>query len=241
MFTPNYIHLKEIKSTNSYLLSLKNAVVFKEGLVITSDFQTSGKGQISKEWESQINKNLLFSILIEANINIENQFDLSILSSLSVVDCLSHFEVKSQIKWPNDILVNKQKVSGILIQNLISKSLISHSIVGVGLNVNQLNFKSYKPEATSLRKVLNKEIDILKVKKVLVSSFQNRLEEYRSNKDIREEYLSKLFNKDKVATFESSNTKFMGIIRGITNEGYLQIETEDSLKEFNLQEVKMLF
>jgi len=75
----------------------------------------------------------------------------------------------------------------------------------------------------------------------LLNALQLRLENYRLNSDLKEEYLSNLFQKDKVATFESNNQKFMGIIRGVTKSGLLQIETKDSIKEFNLQEVKMLF
>jgi BirA family biotin operon repressor/biotin-[acetyl-CoA-carboxylase] ligase len=75
----------------------------------------------------------------------------------------------------------------------------------------------------------------------VLNALQLRLENYRLNSDLKEEYLSNLFLRDKVATFESNNQKFMGIIRRVTKSGLLQIETENSLKEFNLQEVKMLF
>ncbi len=241
MFTHNNIILKQAGSTNSYALELKSTAVFKEGLVVTADFQTGGKGQRGKEWESNRGENLLLSAVIESNISINNQFDLNILSSLAVMDSLKRYDIDSQIKWPNDILVNKCKIAGILIQNLISKNRITHTVIGIGLNINQIEFTKFYPSATSIQKELGSIINISDVKDSLLNALQLRLENYRLNSDLKEEYLSNLFQKDKVATFESNNQKFMGIIRGVTKSGLLQIETENSLKEFNLQEVKMLF
>ena len=222
-------------------MQLKSTAVFKEGLVVTADFQTGGKGQRGKEWESNRGENLLLSAVIESNISIDNQFDLNILSSLAVMDCLKSYDIDSQIKWPNDILVNKCKIAGILIQNLISKNRITHTVIGIGLNINQIEFTKFYPSATSVQKELGATINISDVKDTVLNALQLRLENYRLNSDLKEEYLSNLFQKDKVATFESNNQKFMGIIRGVTKSGLLQIETENSLKEFNLQEVKMLF
>ena len=241
MFTDNNIILKQAGSTNSYALELKSTAVFKEGLVVTADFQTGGKGQRGKDWESNRGENLLLSVVIESNISINNQFDLNILSSLAVMDCLKSYVIDSQIKWPNDILVNKCKIAGILIQNLISKNRITHTVIGIGLNINQIEFTKFYPSATSIQKELGAKINISDVKYSLLNALQLRLENYRLNSDLKEEYLSNLFQKDKVATFESNNQKFIGIIRGVTKSGLLQIETEKSLKEFNLQEVKMLF
>ena len=241
MFIDNNIILKQAGSTNSYALELKSTAVFKEGLVVTADFQTGGKGQRGKEWKSNRGENLLLSAVIESNISIHNQFDLNILSSLAVMDCLKSYDIDSQIKWPNDILVNKCKIAGILIQNLISKNRITHTVIGIGLNINQIEFTKFYPSATSIQKELGATINISDVKGGLLDALQLRLKNYRLNSDLKEEYLSNLFQKDKVATFESNNQKFMGIIRGVTQSGLLQIETKNSLKEFNLQEVKMLF
>ena len=241
MFTDNNIILKQVGSTTSYALELKSTAVFKEGLVVTADFQTGGRGQRGKEWVSNRGENLLLSAVIESNISIDNQFDLNILSSLAVMDCLKSYDIAPQIKWPNDILVNKCKIAGILIQNLISKNRITHTVIGIGLNINQIEFTKFYPSATSIQKELGATINISDVKDSVLNALQLRLENYRLNSDLKEEYLSNLFQKDKVATFESNNQKFMGIIRRVTKSGLLQIETENSLKEFNLQEVKMLF
>ena len=241
MFTDNNILLKEVTSTNSYALELKNTAVFREGLVVTADFQTGGKGQRGKEWESNRNENLLLSVVVEPNISAENQFDINFLSSLAVMDCLNDFHIDSHIKWPNDILVNKFKIAGILIQNLISKNIITHTVIGIGLNINQVKFSNFFPKATSIQNELGVTINISEVKNSLLNALQHRLVKYRLSCDLKDDYLSNLFKKDKVSSFETNNQKFTGIIRGVTKNGMLKIETENCLKEFNLQEVKMLF
>ena len=241
MFTDNNIFLKQTDSTNSYALRLRNTAVFREGLVVIADFQTDGKGQRHNVWESDINENLLLSVVIEPNISVDNQFDLNIFTSLALVDCLKSYNIDPQIKWPNDILVNKCKIAGILIQNLISKNIITHTVIGMGININQTDFTKFFPSATSIQKEIDATLDISNVKDSLLNALAIRFKNYKLNFDFKSEYLSNLFQKDKVATFESNNKKFMGIIRGVNKSGFLQIETQNYLKEFNLKEVKMLF
>jgi len=146
----NIINISDVDSTNEYVLSLKERKIFKEGLVVVSDFQKKGRGQRGNLWESEKGKNLIISIVIEPGISIKNQFDINKITCVAVRDFLFSLGVKSKIKWPNDILVNKNKIAGILIHNLISKGKIGYSVIGIGLNVNQLIFDNYIPKAISL-------------------------------------------------------------------------------------------
>jgi len=148
--TYNIIQLDDVVSTNNFALKLKKSHLFKEGLVVISDFQKKGRGQISNTWESKRGMNLLISIVIQPNISLSKQFDLSKIASLSLMDSLLDLGIASKIKWPNDILVCKKKISGILIDNIVSCNVITHSIIGIGLNVNQDVFNDYLPRATSL-------------------------------------------------------------------------------------------
>jgi BirA family biotin operon repressor/biotin-[acetyl-CoA-carboxylase] ligase len=237
----NIIKIPDVNSTNSYALSLRPTKLFKEGLVIVSDFQTKGRGQRENTWESEKGKNLIISVVIEPNISIEQQFDISIIASLSLVNCLLDLGIESKIKWPNDILVNSQKIAGILIQNLIFKNIITHSVIGIGLNVNQLIFDDYTPKATSLKLEINNNFNLEKIQNKLLSSLQNTIETYHSEKNLEVEYLNLLFQKDKVAVFESRFQRFNGLIKGIGDRGLLIIETENIVKEFDVKEIKMLF
>ena len=237
----NIIKCSDVDSTNNYALSLKENVLFKEGLVISSDFQIKGRGQRGNNWESERGSNLIMSVVIEPNISIKKQFDLSKISSLSVMECMSNLGVDSSIKWPNDILVHKHKIAGILIENLVSNNIITHSVIGIGLNVNQLDFDDYKPIATSLRIELNKHLILKEIQTKILNSLSDKLRIYRGGRSLESEYLDALFQKDKVAFFETNFARFNGIIRGVTAEGLLIIETKDAIKNFSLKEIKMIF
>ncbi|MBC8300440.1 MAG: biotin--[acetyl-CoA-carboxylase] ligase [Pelagibacterales bacterium] len=241
MDSHNIIKLTDVDSTNNYALSLKGSKVFKQDLVIVSDFQTKGQGQRGNSWESEKGKNLIISLVIEPNISVKKQFDVSKIAAISVMNFLNSLGVPSKIKWPNDILVGNKKIAGILIQNVISRDIISHSVIGIGLNVNQLIFDAYTPKATSLKLEMKKKFNLEEIQKELLSSIQNRIRAYRLGKDIEAEYLDGLFQKDKVAFFESKSQKFNGIIRGVTASGLLMVETEKSIREFDLKEIKMVF
>ena len=242
MFTDNHIKLDTINSTNEYTLSLKELPIFKQGLVITANYQNGGNGQRGKSWESNANENLLLSVVIEPNININQQSEISKIVALSICDLLTDFGLNPKIKWPNDILVAKQKVAGILIQNQLKGTKITHSVIGIGLNINQVSFKEYLPIATSLRLGLNKELNINEVKTQLLQFLSDRIKQLSSGYSQEQEYLSYLFLKDKVAAFESKGIQFMGIIKGVSQSGKLLIQLEDdSVTEFKNQEVKFLF
>ena len=242
MFTKNHIKLDAINSTNEYALSLQVTPAFKEGLVVTASYQSGGNGQRGKIWESNANENLLLSVVIEPNININKQSEISKIVALSVCDLLTDLGLNPKIKWPNDILVDKQKIAGILIQNKLKGNLIIHSVIGIGLNINQMNFKKYLPKATSLQLLLNKEFDIAKIQMQLLSFLSDRIKQFRNGTSQEQEYLCALFLKDKPAAFESGNQQFMGIIKGVSQSGKLLIQKEDdSIAEFENQQVKFLF
>ena len=221
---------------------MKEDLPFKEGLVVTANFQTGGNGQRGKSWESAIGDNLLISVVIEPNIPTKNQFSLSKCVALALYDFLTSHTNDVSIKWPNDILVGKQKIAGILIQNILKGNAITHSVIGIGLNVNQAKFKAYSPQATSLKLLLNKIFEISIIQEELLKCLAGRIQQLRSGFDQKKEYLSALFLNNKVAAFESEGQKFMGIIKGVSQSGKLQIQLEDdSIAVFDNQEVKFLF
>jgi BirA family biotin operon repressor/biotin-[acetyl-CoA-carboxylase] ligase len=242
LFSKKHIKLDSVDSTNNYALSMKGTLSFREGLVVTANYQTSGNGQRGKFWESSVGENVLISVVIEPNIPAKDQFLLSQCVALALYDLLTSYTDDVNIKWPNDILVSKQKIAGILIQNILKENKITHSVIGVGLNVNQTKFKSYSPQATSLNLLLNKTFDVSKVQDGLLKYLAERIKQLRSGADQQKEYLSALFLNNKVAAFESEGQKFMGIIQGVSKSGKLQIKLEDTIvTEFDNQEVKFLF
>ena len=157
----NIIKLNAIDSTNSYIK--KNAIKnnFESYTVVVAEKQLNGRGQMGTIWESELGKNLTFSILINFNkFNITQQFYLSMAISLGVIAVLKQlFNSSFFIKWPNDILAEKDKVAGILIENSINGSFIKNSVIGIGLNVNQEVFSDAIENVTSLKNISKKNLD----------------------------------------------------------------------------------
>ena len=237
----NIIKISVTNSTNTYLLSFRHQKCFVEGFVVVSDYQIKGRGQNNNKWESEFGKNLLISILVEPKILNENFFDLSIISALAIIDFLKSFNIHAEIKWPNDILVNDKKIAGILVQNIIFKKNITHSVIGIGLNVNQIIFCDYSPQATSLSLEKKIEFDLVEIQNELLKSFKKIMNKYRSKYNMYEEYINFLYKKNIISRFRIKDSILSGVIRGVTNSGLLLIEINGSVKKYNFESVKMIF
>lgn len=125
------------------------------GFTIAARRQTAGRGQRGNTWEAAPGCNLTFSMLLRpAAIVAARQFELSMLVALAVAavvkDELHGCGGPVTVKWPNDIYVGDSKICGMLIENAISGTTISHSIAGIGLNVNQERFVSDAPNPVSM-------------------------------------------------------------------------------------------
>ena len=235
----NIIHFKEVNSTNETARKYLKENKLQDDFVITADFQSSGKGQLLNSWNSERGKNLLISMVLNVDIKVKNQFYLNIVSSLSVLDVLEKYNFKnSSIKWPNDILINKKKVGGILIQNFVKHDIISQTIIGLGLNINQTDFSNYNRKATSFCLESNSSYSVKEIRDEFLKKITKRLS--MSEEENSDDYFSSLYLKDKVSAFEVENSIKMGIIRSVTQEGFLVVEFEDSTEKFKLQEINCL-
>ena len=129
--------------------------------VVVAEHQNVGRGQMGTVWESEYGKNLTFSVLVRfEDFKIEHQFYLSMAISLGVLNALEpNVNNLLYVKWPNDILADKDKLCGILIENVLSSSTIKHSIIGIGLNVNQDQFSDNLQNVTSLKQLAGINFD----------------------------------------------------------------------------------
>ena len=136
------IELSTCPSTNTFVGELLNRGAMPNGQVVIANAQTKGRGQRESKWECEPLKNLTFSIgLFNLDFPVANAFQLHCITSLAIVDTINrHTASTAQIKWPNDIYINNKKVGGILIENTIAGDLVTQSIIGIGLNINQEDF-----------------------------------------------------------------------------------------------------
>ncbi len=226
--------LDAIGSTNAYLKQLNTDFLQDSFTVVTANYQHSGKGQSSNIWTSQRGKNLLFSILIKFNdFTIEKSAYLNFAISIAIYQVLREYLPLTKIKWPNDIMAGKRKICGILIENSVRGVKINHSIVGIGLNVNQVLFKDDLLNATSLKKELNKEFDRDLLLDKLMKSVKNQINRLENNlfKELKADYESVLFKKNIEALYASDNKHFTGEIVGVSKIGLLQIKLESGVVE----------
>ncbi|MFT6368946.1 MAG: BirA family biotin operon repressor/biotin-[acetyl-CoA-carboxylase] ligase [Maribacter sp.] len=238
------IKLSATESTNDYLKELMSLKRLSDFTIVTADAQTKGRGQVSASWESEPGKNLTFSVLKRHNgLYLDNHFMISMCVSCAVYEVLLNLGLpRLRVKWPNDILSGTSKVCGILIENSIAGQKIQTSVIGIGLNVNQVLF-SNQAKASSLKLVLGREINLDNLLQTLLDTLQRYLNDIRSStwNSMLSQYENILFNKNSPATFQEPNGPlFTGIIKGITKEGKLRLTLEDdSVREYDLKEIKL--
>lgn len=240
------VKLDAIDSTNTYLKQLSKNADTKNWTVVTTEFQTLGRGQMQTEWLSDKGKNLTLSVLIRFDdFKASNQFYLNYAISLGIFNALKSYDLPQlKIKWPNDILSASKKVVGILIENSLKSDNIYQTIIGIGLNVNQDNFPKTLPKAISMKQILKRDFNRDEILIKIVDSIKTQVAILNQGKFelLYQNYEKALFKKDQVQMFENINQqKFMGKIIGVSKEGKLCVELEDEqIKEFGFKEVKFL-
>ncbi len=240
------VKLYTTDSTNDYLKSLAKEENLEEDTVVWALEQTNGRGQMGTKWSTEPNKNLTFSVFRKVQqVTINQQFYPLMAASLAVKDVLKKLLIKNvSVKWPNDILSDKQKICGILIENVIKKGELDAMVIGVGLNVNQTEWEDVI-RATSIKSQTGIHFDLQEILNMLLEQFHYYVKLLLDGdlEKIKENYESYLFRKDKPSTFlKSNNEQFVGIIQGVTDQGKLILLEEDNIvNEYDLKELEMLF
>lgn len=224
------IKIDATDSTNSLLKQRYLANSCSDGEVLWTSIQRQGRGQKNTVWLSDPGKNLAFSIYKEFNTaEVQNPFLLSCLVSLGVQAALESLTIPQLcVKWPNDILSGEKKICGVLIENMFKGSLLHASIVGIGLNVNQENFKNL-PRAASMLQISGTTYDLEDVLATCLDHIRQKLELINlPEEQIIKLYEASLYRIGKPSTFESDGRLFTGIIRGVSLQGLLKVQLEDS-------------
>ncbi len=238
------IKLNAIPSTNTYVKDLIKEGVVKTDTVVWTTHQTSGRGQRDNTWFSEPNNSLACSIYRGFSQHPDCwPFMPSILVALAIKKVLdSHLVPAVSIKWPNDIMSYNKKVGGILLENIWTRGTPTHRVIGIGINVNNTQLPDL-PKANSLINTVGKPFNIEQLVHEIATKVIQLYANFRvaDQHEYYAEFLNSLFRKNTVSTFsDSKNQQFMGIIRGVTPAGLLQVELKDnSLQEFDLKAVKL--
>ena len=169
------VYFDTLSSTNTYLK--QNYKEYDDKTVIFCGNQTNGHGRLGRNWQSN-NGNVTLSILLKPEILIESVSRLSLMTSVVIYEVVSKYVSNVQIKWPNDILVSNKKISGILLESIISNK-IEALIVGIGLNVNQKDFPvDLKTKATSLAIITEETFDVAIIIDDIIKTFDYFYQDY---------------------------------------------------------------
>ena len=226
------LHFDEINSTNVYLydkISENNDI---SDTVVVADYQTAGRGMDKNRWESEPGKNLLFSIALNVNfLEAENQFKISQAVSVAIVETLQNIinSEKFFIKWPNDIYFGDKKLAGMLIQNTVEGKMMGTTIIGIGLNVNQMEFSKDIPNPISLKMISGKDYELENLLNLLTNNVKSSVESLRFEKkqiEINEKYISKSYRYHQWADYLYKNKVKSMIINGFDRYGRLILEDQ---------------
>lgn len=158
-FFEKYIFLEETSSTNDVCKSLAETENLNSAIVVTN-YQSAGRGTSGRSWEMAKSENLMFSIMLRPNIDLQRASGLTMVMALAVVNSLKKYTNDFKIKWPNDIIYNGKKVCGILTETNFKNEKIDYVVIGAGINCNQMNFSSeLENKAISLKKIVESNIN----------------------------------------------------------------------------------
>jgi BirA family biotin operon repressor/biotin-[acetyl-CoA-carboxylase] ligase len=221
------IELPLVESTNIYAMEQIRSGQAISGSAFTTDFQTRGKGQMHKFWESENGKNILISYTLEwGNSSFTNGFGLSVAVSLGLFDFYSQIAgEETSIKWPNDLYWRDRKAVGILIENSLRGTQITWSVIGLGINVNQTVFND-APNPVSLKQITGKNWDRKALINQLSAHLKTQINLWLSGEAETQltRYNQHLYQKNQVQKFKSGSRLFEAVVKEVNQEGQLILE-----------------
>jgi BirA family biotin operon repressor/biotin-[acetyl-CoA-carboxylase] ligase len=235
------IYLDVVDSTNNYVANLIKEGKIEHGTVILADEQTNGRGQRGTIWQTQPGMNLIFSLYVEFDdLPIEKQEAIHHWISLSVCALLQKMGIQAMIKWPNDILTENGKMAGILIENTLSNRNVKHSIIGIGMNVNQIDFHDVR--ATSIRLETGIVSNIREIAFILINELNHQWNDLVNHNfsGLKSRYLSRLWGMNQEVRFLRNEQIEKGFILGTNEMGALEVKTANGIECFDIKEVKFI-
>ena len=219
------ITLEEVHSTNSYALEYLPS--FEDKTVVFTTHQTLGRGRYDRKWICDDSENLYMSIVLKPEKNEGYPFpNLTQYLSVSVCKVLEkEFNIQPNIKWPNDILVNGAKISGILAETGMSNNQINGVVLGLGLNVNlkQETLNSIDQNAISISVLKNQNYDCEKIARMICDEFFANYEQFVNEgfEHIKDEYIQRCAFLGQNITIKEAEERKKYLAKSIDNNGLL--------------------
>ena len=244
VITPLIYHVDECGSTNEWVKQYCTCNTIASGTIFYTDNQTQGRGYSGNTWESEKGKNLTFSIFfLPMQTPANRAFVISEMASLCVKFILDKYLTDVTVKWPNDIYYRDKKISGILIENVIMEQEITQSIIGIGININQMQFLGNAPNPVSLAQITGEKYNLTSILDEFNEIFtnQSKLLGERRLDDIHKNYLDAVYRKKGRHKYSDVNGVFEATIHDIEPSGHLILEhTNGVLSRYAFKEITFL-
>ena len=205
-----------------------------EGTAVVADCQSGGRGRLGRKWISPSGVNIYISIVLRPPLTPLEAPRITLVSALSVVETIKEISpgIVPKIKWPNDVLLNGRKVSGILTEMNSEMDRINFIIVGAGINVNMTGDmfpEELRYAATSLKEETGGIIDRAKVIKVFLGKFEDHYNSYVKDgfKALSERWEAHSCLKGRYVEVDRLSNNIKGMVEGIDGDGALLIKKSD--------------
>lgn len=225
------VYKERTGSTNQDALELASQGA-KDGTLVVADCQEAGKGRRGRTWVSPAGTNIYFTLLLKPSFLPDKAPTLTLVMALSVAQALKkETGMEAGIKWPNDLVLNGKKICGILTEMTLEKEAIAAVVIGVGINVRQMDFEEdLADKATSLEAECHVNVNRASLIARIMECFEENYERYRQEQNlsgIKEAYEAHLVNRDKSVRVLDPAGEYDGIAKGINENGELLVELSD--------------
>lgn len=223
--------LDEVDSTNTHAKRLAEEGA-PSGTLVVTDAQTKGKGRRGRTWESPKDSAIYMTLLMRPEIRPDRASMLTLVMGLSVVQAIKKvLNLDTAIKWPNDVVLNKKKLVGILTEMNAQIDYIEYLVIGVGINANMQEFPpELQEKATSLRIAMGHPVNRAELIAETMRIFEVNYAVFEKTQDLSgllEAYQAVSANYQKPVKVLEPGNEYEGIARGINEQGELLVERED--------------
>lgn len=221
---------EETNSTNELakLLAKEGAV---HGTLAVTEYQSAGKGRLGRRWTAPRGSSVMMTLLLRPQFAPQYASMLTLVMGLSVAQAAERLGVEASIKWPNDAVVSRKKICGILTEMGVEDGRIREVVIGVGINVNFTNIpEELQDKATSLYLETGRTYDRNQVIGFVMEQFEINYDRFVKTCDLSlltEDYNALLANREQQVRVLDKNDPYEGIAHGINEKGELLVERKD--------------
>ncbi|HOV99342.1 MAG TPA: biotin--[acetyl-CoA-carboxylase] ligase [Bacteroidota bacterium] len=232
----------KIDSTNACAKILAEAGI-EDGSIVIADYQTEGRGRQGRSWQSEIGKNLLFSLVLKSQLHRTVVGLLPFYAAVSVARGIeSMLPITVHCKWPNDVIIQGKKCCGILLESAVGTETLRYAVVGIGVNVNQERFPGeMTTPPTSLKLEVGKSIDRVALFQHIVHSLDELYPKIQQGDftDVVTEWQERTPMLGKEISIVHHGKTVQGVAKHINVNGGLVVATPEGTKTFYAGDVSV--